>query len=185
VSTFPTYPPTAFEAGTTVAFTQGASFTGVGEVSPAGGWSLVWHLRKIDGGAEADVPATDDGERWTVTLSAATAATLSPGPYRWALRATQGPVLQTLSSGTITITPDLALGGEDVRTWEERTLEAVEAALSGTMEGGLKMYTIAGRQVSTMTPDELLKIRAQLQAAVSVARTNTFGRPVLQTVVWR
>ena len=185
MSTLPTYPPASFEAGTTVAFTQAAASTTLGTVSPATGWSLSWLLRKTDGTDEANVLATDDGTLWTVTFSAALSGALAAGECRAGRRATKALETVTLAQSTVTVTPNLSLGGVDVRTWEERTLEAVEAALSGTVDGALKMYMIAGRQVMTYTPDELMKLRARLQATIAAQRTGIFGRPVRQTVVWR
>jgi hypothetical protein len=173
-----TTPPPAFEAGTTVTFTQAPITTALGVVSPADGWALEWLLRKTDGSDDADITATDDGTTWTVALSPTASAALSAGSYRWALRASQGtPVtaVTTLSSGTVTVTPDLSAAGEDVRTWEERTLAIVEAALAGTLEGETRMYMIAGRQVQTFAPAELMRLRAQLQTTIAAQRGTGFG----------
>lgn len=172
--TLPTTPPATFEAGTTVSFTTAPITTALGLVSPPT-WGLVWHVRRTDGTDDATVTATDDGAQWTVTLTAATSAGLTAGEYRWALRATASGVVQTIASGTCTVTPDLTAIDEDVRTWEERTLAVVEAALAGTIEGETKMYMIAGRQVQTFSPAELMKLRAQLQTIVSAQRGTGFG----------
>lgn len=136
---------------------------------------LVWHLRRTDGTDDATVTATDDGAQWTVTLTAATSAGLTAGEYRWALRATASGVVQTLASGTCTVTPDLTAIDEDVRTWEEQTLAVVKAALKGTIEGETRMYMIAGRQVQTFSPDELMRLKDRLEAVVQAQRTGTFG----------
>jgi hypothetical protein len=55
---------------------------------------------------------------------------------------------------------------------EERTLAVVEAALAGTIEGETRVYMIAGRQVQTFTPNELMQLRVQLQAAIAMQRTG-------------
>lgn len=176
--TLPTSPPASFEAGTTVSFTQVPVTTALGLVSPPT-WTLVWRLAKTDGTDDAAVTATDDGARWTCTMSAAVAAGLTPGEYRWALRASASGVVQTLSTGTLAVTPDLTVLGVDVRTWEERTLAVVEAALTGTIEGEAKLYMIAGRQVQTFTPAELMKMRAQLQTTIAAQRRAGFGVSVI------
>ncbi len=190
MTTLPTYPPATLEAGTTVTFTQAPITTALGVVSPADGWALTWLLRKTDGSDDVDVAATDDGARWTVALSATASAALSPGSYRWALRASLSGQVTTLTSGTCTVTPDLSEVDADVRTWEERTLEVVEAALAGTIEGEMKMYMIAGRQVMTYGPDELMRLRDRLQAAVNIARrggvraTLTVGAFAVRSDPW-
>jgi hypothetical protein len=172
--TLPTTPPATFEAGTTVSFTQAPVTTALGLVSPPT-WGLVWHLVRTDGTYDAAVTATDDGAQWTVTLTAAASDALTAGEYRWALRASASGVVQTVASGTLTVAPSLTAPGVDVRTWEERTLAVVEAALAGTIEGETRMYMIAGRQVQTFSPAELMKLRAQLQTVVATQRGTGFG----------
>lgn len=176
MSTLPIAPPSTFAAGDTVAFTQAPTTTALGAVSPAEGWALSWLLRKTDGADSASATTTDDGTQWTVTLAATTSATLQAGAWRWVLRATKSADVVTLSHGTLTVTPDLGAVGEDVRTWEEKTLAVVEGALAGTLEGELRMYMIAGRQVQTFGPEELMRLRAQLRDAVaSQQRGSAFG----------
>jgi hypothetical protein len=135
----------------------------------------VWHLVRTDGADDASVTATDDGAQWTVTLTAAASDALTAGEYRWALRATASGVVQTVASGTLTVAPNLTAPGNDVRTWEERTLEVVQAALAGTIEGETRMYMISGRQVQTFSPAELMKLRSQLQMVIAVQRGTGFG----------
>ena len=169
-------PPAVFEAGTTVAFTQPAVVSAFGAVSVSDGWGVTWHLRRLDGTDDADVVGVADGDGWTVTLTAATSALLTVGGYRWAIRAIKATETVTLSAGTVTVSPNLADTDADVRTWEETTLAVVEAALAGTIEGEVKLYMIAGRQVQTFSPDELMKMRAQLRAQVRAQRSGSaFG----------
>lgn len=179
----PTTPPSTFAAGDTVVFTQAARATDLGLASPAGGWSLTWMLRRTDGADGIDATTTDDGTQWTVTLTAAQSAALLPGEYRSLIRVRQASTIFTAQTGTCVVTPDLSLAGEDVRTWEERTLAIVEGALNGTLEAGLKMYMIGGRQVMAMTPDELMRLRDRLRAVVDTQRTGTFGVPIRFDVV--
>lgn len=183
--TLPTLPPTAFEAGTTVAFTVPATETSLGTVSPAGGWGLTWHLRGV---SEADVTATANTDTWTVTLTATASQALGAGGYTWALRGTLGvtPTQQvvTLSTGVLTVTPDMleALAG-DLQSWEEKTLAVVHAALDGTIAGEMKMYMIGGRQVMTFSLDELMALRTRLLYTIRAQRGQGFGTPIRFDVV--
>jgi hypothetical protein len=178
--TLPTTPPATFEAGTTVSFTQAPTTTALGLVSPPT-WGLVWHVVRTDGADSASVTATNDGAQWTVTLTAAASEALTAGDYRWALRATASGVVQTVASGTLTVTPNLTAPGNDVRTWEERTIEVVEAALAGTIEGETRMYMIAGRQVQTFSPDELMRLRDRLRNTIAKQRRG--GARAMVTLV--
>ena len=179
----PTSPPAIFAAGDSVVFRQSAVTTALGVVSPAEGWSLAWLVRKTDGSDDANGTVTADGSEWTVRLTASVTSALAAGAYRWVLRASKAADTLTLAHGTCTVTPDLSDVGVDVRTWEERTLAVVEAALAGTIEGEAKMYTIAGRQVATFTPDELMRLRVNLQAAIAMQRTGAGAGKV--SAQWR
>jgi hypothetical protein len=183
VSTLPTHPPASFAAGTTVRFTQGAVTTALGEVSPAAGWSLAWHVRGI---GEADATVTSDGTRWTVSLPATATQALTAGGYTAVLRASRSGDVIDLAVQQVTVTVDLAnaVAGE-LQTWEERTLAVVEAALSGNLTDGVQFYMIGDQQVNRIPLDKLMAIRTQLQSAVAQQRSASgFGRPVLMTAVF-
>lgn len=145
------------------------------------GWALTWHRNGPETGA---VAFTADGDAHVATLSGADTRTWAPGRYRWLLRAELGSVTTTVRSGETDVQPDLAtaLPGAGT-TWEERTLAIVEAALEGTLEGGMKLYMIGGRQVQTLSVAELTKLRAELRAAIHMQRGEGFGVPVRFDVV--
>ena len=145
------------------------------------GWAL---SLAVAGPAVTSWASAAEGESHRLTLSATSTAALPAGSYQFRVRAVSGADVRTVQVGTLTVTPDLALlaAGEGV-SWAEKTLAVVEAALSGTIEGEMKMYTIAGRQVMTYTPKELMALRAQLRSEVNASRLGTFGTPILMNVV--
>ncbi len=118
-----------------------------------------------------------NGSAWNVTLPSTLTAALLPGSYAWRTRLVQDGETRTLSTGTTTVTADLAtLGAGDALSWEEKALRAVETALTGTIEGEMKMFMIGGRQVQTFSLKELMTLRSQLKAAVAAQRGRAFGR---------
>ncbi len=145
------------------------------------GWSLAWIL---NGPTNQAVEFAPDGEAFAATIPADSTSTWDAGTYRWLLRASQGATTITVQSGGLDVQPDLAtaLPGASA-SWEERTLVVVEAALSGTLEGGMKLYMIAGRQVQTLSVGELTKLRAELRATIQMQRGEGFGVPVRFDVV--
>jgi hypothetical protein len=179
--TLPTHPPTALAAGTTVSFTWPATDTALGTVSAAGGWALTWHLR---GARVADVTATSTDNLWTLALTASASQALTAGAYSWLLRATLGAQRVDLASGVLTVTPDLvAAGPGDALSWAEKTLAIVEGALTGTLEGEMKMYMIGGRQVMTFSLDELRRERSRLMVELAAKQGHGFGTPIRFDVV--
>ncbi len=148
---------------------------------PATSWSLAWIL---NGPGNELVEFAADGEAHAATLTGAETTTWAAGAYRWLLRASQGATTITVQSGGLDVQLDLAtaLPGASA-SWEERTLVVVEAALEGTLEGGMKLYMIGGRQVQTLSVAELTKLRAELRAAIHMQRGEGFGVPVRFDVV--
>jgi hypothetical protein len=145
------------------------------------GWSLTWALA---GPSVVTVASVAAGAAHTLTLTATQTAVLSAGAYRWSLRAVNGSTSATIEVGRLTVEADLAtLAAGETLDWAEKTLTIAKAALAGTLEGEMKMYMIAGRQVMTFSPDELMRLISQLEARVGAIQTGTFGTPILFNVV--
>lgn len=174
MSTLPTLttPPDSITAGDSVQFT----------VSPNGfrasdGGTLTFALA---GMSVLEVTGAANGDAWDVTLTAAQTAALAVGTYRWRLRVAEGATVTTVDTGRLTVEPDLAtLSYGSGIGYAERTLAIVEAALTGTLEGEMKMYMIAGRQVQTFSLDELRRHRSALLTEIAALRGEGFGVPVV------
>lgn len=149
-----------------------------------GGWSVTY---AVAGGGVDTWTSVANGDAHALTLTAAETGALPAGLYQYSLRAIKaGGTVETLERGTITVERDVAqlAAGEGV-SWAETTLAVVEAALSNTLTGEMKMYMIAGRQVMTFSPAELMRLRSQLRTELAIQRG---GRPAggsIQTVFAR
>jgi hypothetical protein len=170
VSTLPTHPPASFAAGTTVRFTQGAVTTALGDVSPAAGWSLAWHVRGV---GEADATVTDDGVRWTVSLPATATQALAAGGYTAVLRARRAGDALDLDVRPVTVTVNVAsaVAGE-MQAFAERTLAVLEASLLGDMSDAVQFYMIGDQQVNKMPLKERIALRNQLREEVQRERSG-------------
>ena len=130
------------------------------------------------------VEGVANGSAWDVTLSAAVTATLTSGTYQWRTRLVEDGVTRTLTTGVTTAVADLALvSAGDTLSWEETALPIVKAALSGTIEGEMKMFMIGGRQVMTFSLKDLMTLKGQLESAIAAQRGGTFGTPIHFNVV--
>ena len=174
VSTLPTHPPASFAAGTTVRFTQGAVTTALGDVSPAAGWSLAWHVRGV---GEADATVTDDGVRWTVSLPATATQALAAGGYTAALRASKDGDALNLDVRRITVTPDLAnaMAG-DLEDPDERALRLLIAARDGTLTQGFMTVMVDGKQLMHYSLDMLDRAIARYELKIAAKGRGSFGR---------
>jgi hypothetical protein len=84
-----------------------------------------------------------------------------------------------VADGYLTVDPDWSqLADGEAIPFAERLLAIVEAALTGSLTGEMRRYMIAGRQVETYSPDELMRLRARCQTEVA-AKQGAFGVPVV------
>lgn len=99
----------------------------------------------------------------------------SAGTYSYAIRATRtdDDAVRTVRSGTLRVLPDPAT--HDVRTHAARMLEAIEALMEGRATKDSSSYSIAGRSLTRMSPDELVKWRNYYRN--EVAKQRAAGLP--------
>lgn len=156
--------PRSFAAGTTVSYRRS-----YGEF-PASAWDLKLHLR---GPTTLDVTATEDGNAFVLTLTAANTATLAPGGYRWSERVTKGTETHEVARGRVSVLVDLSTAEpKDSLTFEERLLPLLEAALEGRAKRDLDAYSVGGLSVSKMQIRELRRLRNSLVATINARRRH-------------
>ncbi len=169
--------PATITAGDTVRLTLT-----VADASAADGGALTFAMA----GAVVITPITGvaNGVDWDVTIPSTVTESLSAGTYLWRTRLVEEAVTRTVQTGATTVVADVAaLSAGEALSWEEKALPVVEAALSGTIEGEMKMFMIGGRQVMTFSLKELMTLRGQLQAAIAGKRGSGFGTPIHFNVV--
>lgn len=160
MSAVPIIVPSSFAAGTTVVFSRAFS------ARPSSSCSYALHLA---GPSVLSVAGAvgDDGVAFVVTLTATQTAGLAPGTYRYAERVTAAGVVEQVGSGVVTVEPNLATAtAGSAQTHEERTLAAIEAVLAGRITDDVQEYEIAGRAVTLIPFEELVKLRGRYAAVV-------------------
>ncbi len=155
-ATVPTSEPTQVVAGDTVKFTREFS-----NYSPVDGWTLSYGIssptRKLAPISGSQV--TSDGNKFVVTVPSSVTLTWEPGTYRWqsyVQDSSSPPLRYTLGTGTLVVLPNLETGEhKDLRTQNQRILDAIRALLEGKVASDVQQYTIGGRQLVKMTLAEL------------------------------
>lgn len=146
---------------------------------PASTWTGVLALVGV---TKVTLNAVPDGDVHVFTLTRS--AGLTPGPTRYALTFAAGDSRVTTETGVLTVQADVsALAAGEGQSWAEKTLAVVEAVLTNTATGEMKMYMIGGRQVHTHSLAELMKLRSQLRDEVT--RDRNGGRRGAATFVSR
>lgn len=118
------------------------------------------------------IPSSDGYWRFEMT-SVVTAAMTATANAPWslvAIRESDGEEME-LARGVW----DVVAADADRRTHAEITLEKIEAVIEGRADDDVSNYTIAGRSVGKMSPDELIRWREHYQAEVARERAAMSG----------
>lgn len=139
---------------------------------------------------EFTITATNTDDDYLFTATSATTAAYTAGHYHYQIE-----VLETSSSnrivldqGEIDILVDLDVNAVDPRTHEEKMLQKIEAVLENRADGDISSYSIAGRSLTKMTPDELLTWRDYYRRAVKAEKRKIdlkHGRKTSSSILMR
>lgn len=174
----PTKEPLEFRAGDTVLWTKTLSDYAAGD-----GWALTYY---IVGPQRISVSATDDGDDFSVTISAAITATLQAGIYFVEGYVSKDSERFNVYSGDLRVKPNFAseaavAPGYDGRSHARKCRDALRSMMEGTVGSAIIDYTIFGeRNVKLMSPAERLHLLTyyegivqQEERAAEVANGNT------------
>lgn len=109
-----------------------------------------------------DGVAVDSNGLATITLASTDTAAWAAARYDWVLFAVDASSNRTqLAQGRILVQPDPAGASPvDTRTRDERILANIRALLEGKFLDDVSMYKIGGRELTKMSPTELVKLEA-------------------------
>lgn len=135
---------------------------------PADGWVLSYAI--VRDGTRLSVTGADNGDgTHLVTISAATSAGWGAGAWHWQAYVTKAATSEryTVASGALTIKANFATGAVDGRSHVEKTLAALEAVIEGRASSDQLAYSIGGRSISKMSPEQLLTWRDKYKAELA------------------
>lgn len=139
---------------------------------------------------EFSIVATNSGNDYLFTADSATTAAYTAGLFHY-----QVEVLETSSSnriivdqGELDITVDLDVNAVDPRTHAEKMLQKIEAVLENRADADVSSYSIAGRSLTKMSPEELLTWRDAYRREVKAYRRKLdvkHGRKTSSSILMR
>jgi len=152
--------PNPIEAGNTIAWERTYSASDF----PAADWTAKCHLKLIGSSAVTTITATESGETFTFTITAAVSAALTVGDYEWVevVEKGEGASIERYEQyrGTTTVRRFLGTSGTvDSRSTVRVIFEAIEAVLQGRASQDQQSYSIAGRSLERTPIADLLKLR--------------------------
>jgi len=122
---------------------------------PEDGWALTYYLHKA--GNKITIPSTDNlDSRFLINELAATTAPYTAGEYEMKGFAAKGADVFECFIGSVEILADpIAGAATDLRSFAKKTLDAIEANISGRASRSDQEYSIEGRSLKRMTMEEL------------------------------
>lgn len=134
----------------------------LGQDYPNTAYTMTYVARITAGGnTEIAVTGTNYGDEYLFTVTSEQSTNFVPGYYHWQLEAVQissGNRI-VIERGAFTAVADLDVNGSDPRTHAEIMLAKIESLLEGKADSDVASYSIAGRSLSKMSFDELIKAR--------------------------
>ena len=149
------FEPLSFTAGDTVEWTK---------TLPDYPVSDAWVLSYCFVGASIfSVIGTNDGTNHKIIIPASISADYVSGDYRYQAYVTKSGIRKEIADGFIKIKPNFATitTSSDQRSHVKKVLDSIEAVIEGRATEYDTSYSIAGRSLSKMSLDELIKARHQ------------------------
>ena len=161
--------PSALRAGTTWNWKRVES----GDFPIADGWTYTYYLT---GKTSTSFTAANGTTDFTVSVAAATTASIAAGNYKWQLRASLSTDVYLVDEGEFVVEADTAVSAaSDQRTFAEKQLALVESEIQARVDGtgsANEGYTIGTRQITKIPIKELHTLRAWYAAEVQRQRLN-------------
>jgi len=152
--------PETLRAGDTIEWDESLS-----DYPATSGWTLAFALTAY-GKTSIVITASTSGSDYAISVLPAVTRLWAAGKYSYQAYVYKGtPTITekyTIEIGEIEILPDLtqALSTTDNRSHAKKVLDAIEAVLEGKSSSDVVGYSIGGRSVSKMMPEELIKWRS-------------------------
>lgn len=125
-------------------------------------YTMTYVARITAGGAnEVILTGTAYENDYLFTVPSAQSANFAPGYYHWQLEAVRNSDSNriVIDYGSFTAVPDLDVNNADPRSHAEVMVGKIESLLSGKADSDVANYSIAGRSLTKLSFDELIKAR--------------------------
>ena len=146
--------PYYFSAGDTVEWS-----CSIASYPASDGWVLSY---SFFGAGIFSVTASSENDIFKILIDSATSANYPSGDYSYVAYVVKNGVRKEINTGFLTIKPDFTTIStlSDQRTHVKKVLDALEAVIEDRATQNDLSYSIAGRSISKMSLDELIKARS-------------------------
>ena len=156
----PTDHPATLAAGDTLKFEKYLS-----DYSSNDGWSMSYFVRGRDTGMRIAYTGTPYNGGWRFAVGKDVTVGWTTGEYRYEAYVYKYGERHTVEFGRSTVTPDFQLGtgGLDIRTTNEKILDAIIATIQGTATTAEQQMSIGNKSISRFSPLELEDLRGRYE----------------------
>ena len=136
--------------------------TDLGTDYPNDQYTATYVARITGGGAnEIQITGTAYEDDYLFTVSSVTSTDFVPGYYHWQLEIVRDSDSEriVIDRNTFTAIVDLDVNASDPRTHAEIMVDKIETVLQGRADADVLSYSINGRSLSKMPPNELMQWR--------------------------
>ena len=138
----------------------------LGSDYPNTAYTMTYVARITAGGStEIQLTGTAYQSDYLFTAASSVSADFVPGFYHWQLEAVRNSDSNriVIDRGFFTAVPDLDVNGSDPRTHAEIMLAKIKSLLEGKADADVANYSVAGRSLTKLSFDELIKARDYYQ----------------------
>ena len=143
------------------------------------------YVARITGGGASEITLTGTAYNsdYLFTVSSADSAGFTAGYYHWQLEIVRDSDSNRIvvDRGDFTAIVDLDVNATDPRSHAEIMLDKLETVLQGRADGDVLSYSIAGRSLTKMSPEELVTWRDYYKREVVMERRKERVRRGLPT----
>jgi len=136
---------------------------------PTADYALTYEFHEDSGGGGSHkftITATETSTDYIVEIASATTASYTAGEYNWYAFITRSSDSQRIAvdEGHTKLELDFANTNADNRSHAKKVLDAIQAVLENRASQDQMSYSIAGRSLSRMSIDDLMRFRDRYRA---------------------
>jgi len=136
---------------------------------PTADYALTYEFHEDSGGGGSHkftITATETTTDYLIEIASATTAAYTAGEYNWYAFITRSSDSQRIAidEGHTKLELNFANTNADNRSHAKKVLDAIQATIEGRASQDQMSYSIAGRSLSRMSIDDLLKFRDRYRA---------------------
>ncbi|HBI3715644.1 MULTISPECIES: hypothetical protein [Vibrio] len=146
---------------------------------PASEWGANLYLVSLNN--KVEITATNDGDDFVFSATAAETAQWSAEKYSALIRVTKGEDVHQPVSERLTVLPNLAaMDSHDPRSDAEKALFAIQATLANRATSDQLKLSFGGRSLEKTPLSDLLKLEARFIRQVNNERRKKAGRSLFK-----